>query len=100
MQLGGTRFKKLSDTEKERRQANNLCLYCGEPNHRAQDCPKRVTGSRSAYSAHVATASPLPTNGSPANQAEKVRDRRLGHCPRCNSSLLAMPHVPDSVSHI
>ncbi len=70
MQLGGTRFKKLTDTEKERRWASNLCLYCGEPNHRAQDCPKRLSGPRPAYSAHVATTSPVPTKGSSADQAE------------------------------
>lgn len=70
MQLGGTRFKKLTDAEKERRRANNLCLYCGEPNHRARDCPKRVSGPRSAYPAHVATASPLSINEASAVQAE------------------------------
>ena len=29
-----------------------------------------------------------------------MRDRRLGHCPRCKLSLQATPHVPNSVSQI
>jgi hypothetical protein len=69
MQLGGTRFKKLTDAEKARRRANNLCLYCGEPNHHARNCPHRAfphTGSRPAHSVHVAI-SPVTPATSPAN---------------------------------
>ena len=29
----------LSDTEKQRRKDNNLCLYCAEQGHAAADCP-------------------------------------------------------------
>ena len=31
----------LTPEEKQRRIDQNLCLYCGEPNHSATDCPKR-----------------------------------------------------------
>jgi hypothetical protein len=33
----------LSQVEKDRRRQNNLCLYCGNPGHRAADCRKRST---------------------------------------------------------
>jgi Retrotransposon gag protein len=38
MELGATRWH-LSEAEKQRRRERNLCLYCGEANHRAYDCP-------------------------------------------------------------
>lgn len=31
----------LSQAEKDRRRKNNLCLYCGNPGHRALECRKR-----------------------------------------------------------
>jgi hypothetical protein len=31
----------LTQAEKDRRRNNNLCLYCGNPGHRAVDCRKR-----------------------------------------------------------
>ncbi|KAI9135800.1 hypothetical protein BKA69DRAFT_1108374 [Paraphysoderma sedebokerense] len=33
--------KRLSTAEKERRRKGNLCLYCGEPGHKADKCPKK-----------------------------------------------------------
>jgi len=36
-------FRKgpLSDSEKKYRRENNLCLYCGKPNHKLDQCPSR-----------------------------------------------------------
>lgn len=33
----------LSETEKQHRRNNNLCLYCGEPGHVAAGCPRKVS---------------------------------------------------------
>lgn len=33
--------KKLTLEERKRRMDNKLCLYCGEPNHIATNCPKK-----------------------------------------------------------
>ena len=41
MQLDAIRPRTLSTSEKERRRANNLCLYCGGPGHFAQSCPSK-----------------------------------------------------------
>jgi hypothetical protein len=52
MQIDATRFKPLTPEEKKRRFEENLCLYCGEPGHKAGSCPKKrklpVTKIRSA----------------------------------------------------
>jgi len=34
--------KKLSKEERQRRVTNNLCLYCGDPGHKAVGCPKKT----------------------------------------------------------
>ncbi|CAG8522341.1 9941_t:CDS:2, partial [Dentiscutata heterogama] len=41
MQIDSTRARTLSEEEKQRQQANNLCLYCGEPGHIAKSCPRK-----------------------------------------------------------
>jgi hypothetical protein len=33
---------KITPEEKQRRFKENLCLYCGRPNHRAKDCRKKL----------------------------------------------------------
>lgn len=38
MQLDATRFKPLTEQEKKRRREQDLCLYCGRPGHRANNC--------------------------------------------------------------
>ena len=43
MQIDSSSFKKLSQKEKERRCKEDLCLYCSEKNHQAQDCPINVS---------------------------------------------------------
>jgi hypothetical protein len=35
------RFRQLTDQEKEFRRKNNLCMYCGDPNHALPSCPQR-----------------------------------------------------------
>ena len=35
------RHRPLSEEEKQRCQANRLCLYCGGPGHIAVNCPHR-----------------------------------------------------------
>ncbi|CAG8508676.1 13806_t:CDS:2 [Dentiscutata heterogama] len=49
MQIDSTRARTLSEEEKQRQQANNLCLYCGKPGHiakklRKRDAPTAVRG--------------------------------------------------------
>ena len=42
MEINSTRHRgPLTETEKQRRQANRLCLYCGGPRHIAINCPHR-----------------------------------------------------------
>lgn len=44
MDLDGTsnkRFKPLTPAERQRRMENKLCLYCGDPGHRADSCPRK-----------------------------------------------------------
>jgi hypothetical protein len=41
MQLDAIRPRTLTASEKERRRANNLCLYCGGSGHFAQSCPSK-----------------------------------------------------------
>src|ERR1035438_2378337 len=54
MQLDAVHPRTLSAHEKERRRANNLCLYCGGSGHFAQNCPlKRSTSNR------ISSLSPL-----------------------------------------
>ena len=52
MQIDATRFKPLTPEERKRRFEEKLCLYCGEPGHRADGCSKKrkplVTMIRSA----------------------------------------------------
>jgi hypothetical protein len=50
MDLDGTttsrRFKPLTEAEKKRRRDNNLCLYCGDAGHKANECPKKARPAR------------------------------------------------------
>lgn len=41
MQINALHFKPLTEQEKIRRRQEGLCLYCGEPKHTAQHCPKK-----------------------------------------------------------
>jgi hypothetical protein len=38
--------RKVTDAERERRRANNLCNYCGQPGHYASTCPVAPPGGR------------------------------------------------------
>lgn len=46
MQVDVTRFKPLTQEEKDRRWKEGLCLYCGEPGHKASNCLKKSTKQR------------------------------------------------------
>jgi hypothetical protein len=37
----------ISDAEKERRRKNNLCFYCGKPEHNRKNCPELANNSNS-----------------------------------------------------
>jgi len=39
MDLDAVTFRKLSETERQRRKDHNLCLYCGGAGHRIPQCP-------------------------------------------------------------
>lgn len=49
MELDATkskRFQPLTQEERNRRMENNLCLYCGNPGHRAGECPNKSKSQR------------------------------------------------------
>ncbi|KAH7287736.1 hypothetical protein KP509_32G071200 [Ceratopteris richardii] len=48
MQIDVTRFKPLTVEGKQRRILNKLCLYCGNPEHIAINCPNKRTNLRGA----------------------------------------------------
>ncbi len=45
-----THHGPLSREEKERRKKENLCLYCGSPNHLLDDCPKKGKTNKTSHS--------------------------------------------------
>ena len=67
--------KTLTPQEKQRRRVEGLCLYCGEPNHVANNCPKKgrrqqvkhgsaVTGSPSSPISSTSTIAAIsPSSG-------------------------------------
>jgi Retrotransposon gag protein len=62
---------KLSPAEKKRRMDNNLCLFCGEPGHRANACPKSTSSAtkakgRSAEITEVPSDAEDPADDTPA----------------------------------
>ncbi len=42
MQIDTAKFKPLTEAEKLCRRTNTLCLYCGNPGHRARQCPQKL----------------------------------------------------------
>ena len=42
--------KPISKDERERRQKENLCFYCGEPYHKSYKCPKKERKNKDLYS--------------------------------------------------
>jgi retrotransposon gag protein len=63
MQIGGTRYKRLTPEERLRRLSNNLCLYCGGAGHYSRSCPNRRTPSlavRGVIPPHVTSEMPNP----------------------------------------
>ena len=48
MQLDGTKTKfiPISDNERQRRIANNLCLYCADPDHKRISCKLRIANEQ------------------------------------------------------
>ena len=65
----------ISQEERERRTAHKLCMYCGDPDHAIQDCPRLQTAVKKGYAkprqtiSSVATSSTVtvvpPTGNSP-----------------------------------
>ncbi|HYP42905.1 MAG TPA: hypothetical protein VEQ18_02680 [Candidatus Nitrosocosmicus sp.] len=58
--LENTRRRKLTNEEKQFRRDNNLCLFCGQPNHYANNCPQLANPQRvsSMETTPEATSSP------------------------------------------
>lgn len=52
MQIDAARFKPLTEEEKRRRRLEHLCLYCGKPNHKVDNCPQK---KRRSYKMRSAT---------------------------------------------
>ena len=48
----------LSNEEKERRKRENLCLYCGSPNHSLNNCPIRNKSKASSSTSHITNTKP------------------------------------------
>ena len=46
IQIDASRIKKLTPEEKERRQQENLYMYCGGKGHRAHNCPAKVASPK------------------------------------------------------
>lgn len=59
---------KLTQEERQRRFANNLCMFCGASGHIASACPKK---SSSAAKARAAQAVPVPAVATPAAPVTK-----------------------------
>jgi regulator of replication initiation timing len=73
MELDSSRPREVSETERERRRALNLCFYCGERGHRGFNCPNRakttypprpfsVASTESRYVPNHRPASPTDTS--------------------------------------
>jgi hypothetical protein len=63
MDLSAGRRGKLSNEEKTRRRANNLCLFCGDSGHYASNCPAKK-GKKKISAAQVEPVpSPAPADG-------------------------------------
>ncbi|CDO69551.1 hypothetical protein BN946_scf185038.g2 [Trametes cinnabarina] len=52
---------KLTPKERQRRFANNLCLFCGGAGHTAGACPKKTSSASKARAAQATPAAPAPT---------------------------------------
>jgi hypothetical protein len=55
MEIDGGRpvYRRLTPEENQRRRALNLCLYCGQPGHKALTCPSRPPQPARAYAIDV-----------------------------------------------
>jgi len=70
MQLDTVRIKHLTPAEKQRRRQENLCLYCGKPNHIASNCPEKPSLPRTqpTYKAYSGQVPPQTINSEPSPQ--------------------------------
>lgn len=60
-----TRFAPLTDDQKKYRREHNLCLYCGDKNHKLDTCPKRSNNK----SSNNRVSNSTPNNNRPASTA-------------------------------
>ncbi|KAJ8488383.1 hypothetical protein ONZ45_g13978 [Pleurotus djamor] len=65
---------KITATEKERRKANNLCLYCADPSHVTANCPQAPRGPKPAAKPTASGFKPRPTT-TPSDAKGKARAR-------------------------
>ena len=41
MEIDRIRYRPLTNEQRQHRRANDLCLYCGSPDHLIRSCPKK-----------------------------------------------------------
>ena len=65
-------YGPLSYDEKERRRKNNLCLYCGSPDHNLESCPKRNNKTK-----HSTSLMSVPSKTYRKRQVKIMREQRI-----------------------
>ncbi|KAI0349397.1 hypothetical protein OH77DRAFT_1525693, partial [Trametes cingulata] len=62
---------KLTPEERQRRFANNLCLFCGGAGHSASACPKKTSSASKARAAKATPAQDPAPAAAPAAKESK-----------------------------
>ena len=76
MEIDSTRRRgPLTETEKQRRRANRLCLYCGRPGHIAINCPHRPR--RQIYQVSANTKLDLDSPNTSSNPSSPTPSNRF-----------------------
>ena len=76
MEIDSTRRRgPLTETEKQRRRANRLCLYCGGPGHIAINCPHRPR--RQIYQVSANTKLDLDSPNTSSNPSSPTPSNRF-----------------------
>eukprot|EP00833_Pecoramyces_ruminatium_P006384 jgi/Orpsp1_1/1180416/evm.model.c7180000073352.1 len=70
-------YGPLSKEERERRIKENLCLYCGDPGHKLEDCPKKKKTSGAHISNSASAKKPRPRFSDDPNLKQPVVEFNL-----------------------